>query len=155
MHFLLFAVTPPSTFKSHHTAFRPVLQKTPSSPLSPHSPATTADRQPAAAEYHSLSNNQVSSHGSRKGVVHHRASSPLYQLPVQHRLQVAPIKRSSLYCTVGKQQQLSLLSHDLPRTNNIGGHQGRTSRGENRGQTNANTGEQKQRTKGTRRRKPE
>jgi len=160
LHFLLFAVTPPPpphqpSKASHHTAFRPVLQKTPSSPLSPHSPATTADRQPAAAEYPSLSNNQVSSHGSRKGVVHHRASSPLYQLPVQHRLQVAPIKRSSLYCTVGKQQQLSLLSHDLPRTNNIGGHQGRTTRGENRGQTNANTGEQKQRTKGTRRRKPE
>ena len=41
---------PLSTFKSHHTGFRPVLQKTPSSPLPPHSPATTADHQPAAAE---------------------------------------------------------------------------------------------------------
>jgi len=113
---------PPSTFKSHQTGFHPVLQKTPSSPLSPHSPATAADRQPAAAEYPSLSNNQVSSHGSRKGVVHHHASSPLHQLPVLHRPQVAPIKRSSLYCTVGKQQQLSHLSHSLPRTSNIGGH---------------------------------
>ncbi|KAL9357336.1 hypothetical protein Peur_050589 [Populus x canadensis] len=94
----------------------------PSSLLSPHSPATAADRQLATTEYPSLSNNQVSSHGNRKRVVHHRVSSPLHQLPILHRLQVAPIKRFSLYCTVGKQQQLSLLSHSLPRTNDIGGH---------------------------------
>ena len=114
----------------------------PSSPLSPHSPATTADRQPAAAEYPSLSNNQVSSHGSRKGVVHHRASSPLHQLPVLHRPQVAPIKRSSLYCTVRGQATAAVspqprFAQDqqyrrTPGTNNTRGRQranGRKHRG--------------------------
>ena len=52
-------------------------------------------------------------------------------------------------------KQLSHLSAGWPRTNNIGGHRGWTTRGEDRGQTDANKREQKRRTEGTRRRKPE